>query len=70
MYVTYATNRLFGDNWSLAFFGALASVGALFVLLGGKDGKTEKDNDMVICCIGFYYGAFYCCHGTIDFCTV
>ena len=29
--------NLFGDSWSSAFFGALASVGALFVLE-----KTKK----------------------------
>ena len=35
---SYATNRLFGDNWSLAFFGAATPVAALFVLRG----KTMK----------------------------
>ena len=31
---------LFGDNWSLAFFGALTSVGALFVF---KEEKMKKN---------------------------
>ena len=31
--VILAFSWLFGDNWSLAFFGALASVGALFIAL-------------------------------------
>ena len=39
---SYATNRLFGDNWSLAFFGALTPVGALFVFLGGLAVNRRK----------------------------
>ena len=33
--------NLFGDNWSFAFFGALTSVGALFMLLNKQKGEKE-----------------------------
>ena len=36
--------NLFGDSWSPAFFGALTSVGALFVLYQRKKEENGKMN--------------------------
>ena len=39
---TYTMNRLFGDNWSFAFFGAVTPVAALFVCTEEKSKGERK----------------------------
>ena len=57
---TYTADRLFGDNWSCAFFGALTPVGALFVFTEAKEEerKMKKILKTVIVCFALFAALF------------